>query len=165
MTRHSPPQAPSGPEPSNRDKMKDAVQQLLQQKAEEQATTRADVAITKERSQRRARTRYLQAFALLVLLVIAVVFAIPQWRHPFAPPGGAQAEHDARQALVFAANLVDNYEHQTGRLPGNFSQLGVSLPGIAYLRTADSWVLSIRANGRDFAIQKGDDKAAFLAGR
>jgi hypothetical protein len=162
MTRPSPPPAP---EPSNRDKMKDAVHQLLQQKAEEKASTRADEVQQKQRGKQKMRNRLLQVAALFVVLIICIVVSMPAWKQPFDPPEGQRAEQDARRAIVFAARLVDSYESRTGRLPSTFSQVGVSLPGISYMRTGDSYLLSTRANDRDLAFRKGDDAAAFLNAR
>lgn len=164
MTQQSPP-PPPGPEPSNRDKMKDAVHQLLQQKADEKAHTQADVVQEKERNKGKRRMRWVQLLALLGVLVVSVVISIPQWRQPFVPPDGAEAEQHARRAIVFAANLLDIYEKRSGRLPGAFSQVGVTLPGVSYLRTGDSYILSARANERDLTFTKGDDPARFLAGQ
>lgn len=159
---NQPPHHPPAPEPSNRDKMKDAVQQLLQQKADEKAANRADDAAKKIRDKRKQRTRLMQAGVLLVILLASIAFAIPRWREPFRAPEGDSAERDMRKALVFASNLVDAYETRTGRLPGSFNQVGVSLPGVSYMRTGDSYLLSARVNGVNLAIRKGDNKEEFL---
>jgi hypothetical protein len=159
------PPGPPAPEPSNRDKIKNALEELLQQKAEEKKLTRADIAQRTVRDKQKARRQYLQAAVLLVVLVASIVLAIPRWNQPFSPPAGAQAEQDMRKAMVFASSLVDAYESRSGRLPGNFSQVGVALPGISYMRTGESYMLSAFVNGHNLAFKKGDDRAAFLAGR
>lgn len=156
---------PPGHEPTNREKMKDAVQELLQQKAEEKAATRADTVAKKARDKRKQRMRLVQAGVLFVILLASIAFALPRWRAPFSAPAGDAAERDMRKALVFASNLVDAYESRSGRLPGSFSQVGVNLPGISYMRTGDSYLLSARVNGHNLAIRKGDDKQAFVEGR
>lgn len=161
--RPSPPPSPSSPEPSNREKMKDAVHELMSQVAEKKAQTQADVVEEKQRGTRRQRTRYVQAAVLFVVLVASIVFMLPRWRQPFEPPSGAAAEHDARQAVVFASTLVDRYEARSGRLPGSFNQVGVAIPGLTYTVTGSSYVLSMNVEGRDIVFHKGDDIAHFLS--
>lgn len=165
--RPSPPPRPNplDPPPSNREKMKDALQQMMQQRAEEKASNRADVVAAKQKHKRRNRVRYIQAALVLVVLVVTVVLTLPAWRQPFNVPTGPAAERHAREAVVFAASLVDAYERRTGRLPGNTSQLGVNLPGIIYMTSGESsYVISVRVEGKDLTFRKGDDKARFLAG-
>jgi hypothetical protein len=157
------PPGPPTPEPSNRDKIKNALDQLLQQKAEEKKLTRADVVAQKARSRQKQRRQLVQIAVLLIVLIASVMFALPRWREPFQAPQGARAEQDMAKAMVFASSLVDAYEARSGRLPGSFSQVGVALPGISYMRTGDSYMLSAFVNGHNLAFKKGDDRNAFLA--
>jgi len=157
------PSPPPGPPPSNREKMKDAVQELMSQVAEKKAQTRADVVEEKQRQTRRQRTRYFQAAALLVLLIVSLVFMLPRWRQPFQPPSGAEAERDARKAIIFASTLVDRYEARSGRLPGSFNQVGVTIPGLVYTVVGSSYILSMQVDGHEIVFHKGDDAARFLS--
>jgi hypothetical protein len=156
------PPGPPAPEPSNRDKIKSALDELMQQKKEEQKLSKADVAARKQRDRQKSRRRYMQAALLFVILAASTALAIPRWNQPFRPPEGERAEQDVRKAMVFAASLVDTYERRSGRLPGNFSQVGVALPGISYMRTGESWLLTASVNGHNLAFRKGDDTEAFL---
>ncbi len=162
MTTGKPAQPPQPPQ-SNRDKMKDAVNQLMQQVKDDKAQTKADKARLEALKRRRQQLRGLQAALLFLVLIAASIYGYKVWKQPFAPPSGEAAVHDARKTLVFTASLINFYQRKTGQLPSNLSQLGVALPQMTYQRTGDSWVLSMSVEGRPLTIHKDDDPARFLA--
>lgn len=151
--------------PSSREKMRDAVDQLMQQVADQQQETKAEVVAARARHDRRARMRWLQAALLAVALVISGMFAIPRWRQPFPPPTGAVAERDARRAIVFAAQLVEQRIRVTRRAPQTFDQVGVPLPGIAYQRLDSlGYLLTTTVEGKTLSFRRGDDPVRFVSG-
>ena len=159
-----PPTPPSQPPQSNRDKMKDAVNQLMQQVKDDKAQTRADRARLEALKRRKQRTRVLQAVLLFLGLVASSIYGYQLWKQPFEAPSGDQAIHDARKTLVFTAGLINFYQRKTGQPPAHLSQLGVTLPSMTYQRSGDSWLLSISVEGRPLTLHKDDDPARFLAG-
>ena len=159
------PVPPSGPPPSSREKMRDAVDQLMKQVAEQKQENKAEVIAARERKARQGRMRWLQAVVLAIALVISLMFAIPIWQAPFKAPTGARAERDARRALVFASRLVEQRIRATGRAPQNFDQLGVPLPGITYQRLDSlNYVISTTVEGKTVAFRRGDDPVRFEGG-
>ena len=152
------------PPPGNREKMRDAVQALVQKVADDKAQTRADKVREVERKRHKQRNRYLQAALLLVLLILSSMYGLRRWRQPFTAPTGADAERDARKTLVFAATLLDRYQSRTGQAPGSLALIGVALPGVIYQPMRGTWVLSMRVEGRSIDFHKGDDPARFLSG-
>jgi len=143
--------------------MKDAVNQLMKQVADDREENRAEVVAARERAARRDKMRWLQAVVLVIALAISLIFAIPMWRQPFPEPAGARAEHDARRTVVFAAQLVEQRIRSSGRAPQNFDQLGVPLPGITYRRLDSlAYVISTTVEGRTLSFRRGDDPARFV---
>ena len=163
MTKPPGSDSPSGPPSSSRAKMRDAVGQLMQQVADKQHESKAEVIAARERDARRAKMRWLQVAVLAIVLVISLMFAIPRWRQPFAAPTGARAERDARRAVVFAAQLVEQQIRATGRAPRNFDQVGVPLAGIFYQRIDSlAYVVSITVGGKTLSFRRGDDPVRFV---
>ena len=158
-----PPTPPPPPPQSNRDKMKDAVNQLMQQVKDDKAQTRADKARLEALKRRKQRTRGMQAVLLFFGLVASSLYGYKVWKQPFTPPSGERVVHDARKTLVFTAGLINLYQRKTGQLPANLSQLGVALPPMTYQRTGDTWLLSMSVEGRPLTLHKDDDPARFLA--
>lgn len=143
--------------------MRDAVDQLMRQVADQKQESKAEVMAARARAVRQSRMRWLQAAVLAIALVISVMFAVPLWRAPFKAPTGAQAEHDARRAVVFAAQLVEQRIRATGSAPQHFDQLGVPLPGISYQRLDSlAYVLSTTIEGKTLSFRRGDDPARFV---
>lgn len=156
---------PSAPAPSPRERLRNAVQAVVDQKAAEKQTTRRVSAAERARQLRRPLRRRWQAAALFLVFVISVIVAIPRWRTPFQPPAGAAAQHNARRAIVFAAHLVDQYVKTRGQPPANLAELRVELPGMEYTRVENSWRLSMAVEGRTITFVAGDDPTQFLGGR
>jgi hypothetical protein len=145
--------------------MRDAVGQLMKQVADERQENKAEVIAARERAARQARMRWLQAVVVAFALVISVLFAIPLWRQPFAPPTGAKAERDARRFVVFASQLVEQRIRLTGHAPQHFDQVGVPLPGIAYQRLDSlAYVISTTVEGKTLSFRRGDDPVRFVGG-
>ena len=117
MTKPPPPGQPAGHTPSSREKMRDAVDQLMKQVADQRQETKAEVVAARERRARQNRMRWLQAAVLALVLVMSVMFAIPLWQRPFAAPTGARAERDGRRAVVFAVQLIEQRIRGTGSAP------------------------------------------------
>lgn len=154
--------SPQGPQPTSREKMRDAVDQLMKQVADKKQENKAEVVAARERKARTGRLRWLQAGVLAVGLVISVMFAIPLWRQPFKPPAGPEAERDARHGIVFAARLIEQRIRATGKAPQNFDQVGVPLPGINYMRLDSlNYVISSTVGTRTITFRRGDDLARF----
>ena len=162
-SQHQPPTPPGGTPPSNREKMKDAVQALVQQVKEQKEQSRAEVAHEKQKAKQKQRRQLATIVILFVALVGAVIYAVPRWSQPLKAPSGEPARQDAKKAIVFAARLLDQYELRSGRLPGTFSQVGVTLPGLVYTRTGDTWTLSMTVDGQPIDYHKGDDPVRFLS--
>jgi len=145
--------------------MRDAVDQLMKQVAEQKQENKAEVVAAREKKARQQKMRWLQAVVLMIALIISLVFAIPLWRQPFAVPSGVKAERDARRAVVFAAQLVEQRIRSSGRAPQTFDQLGVPLPGISYQRLDSlAYVVSTTVEGRTVSFRRGDDPVRFVGG-
>jgi hypothetical protein len=163
----TPPKDPRDSQPSSgREQMRDAVNQVMKQVNDQKQENRAEVVAAREHKASQSRMRWLQAIVLATVLVISLVFAIPRWRQPFAAPSGAEAEHDARHAVVFAAQLVEQHIHATGRAPQSLEQLGIPLPGIRYQRLDSlGYVVSATVEDRTLSFRRGDDQARFAGTR
>jgi len=159
MAEHEP--AP----PSTRQQMEDAVQDVMQKMADDRVAAAAEVV----REQKRQVSRRRQAAGLVVFgivtLILALVISLPRLRNPFPAPTGADAERDARAALLFAAGVVDSYRAAQSRLPESLLEAGVALPGMGYSRTADGYELVVQADGVPVSLRSTDDRAAFSSGR
>lgn len=160
------PFAPQPSQPSNREKMKDAVQELMQNVAEEKAQTKAEIEAAKAKKERIRKRRIGYAVLLTIVLVISIVVMYPRWRQPYAPPTGAAAELNARRTLVFAADLVESFARRNGgRLPGSFAETGIPLPGIDYHPTPGGFALSSVVDGRTITFNRGDNPNSFVTPR
>lgn len=153
---------PRPPEQSPRERMRDAVQQIVKNVADDKALSRANVKKAKARIAARRRRQVWQLLGVAAVLAASIVWAMPRWQRPFDPPTGAVAERDARRAIVFAARLVVEYEGANGAPPATLADLGVALPGIEYRRFDAAWTLTVRVDGRAITFQDGDDPGTFL---
>jgi hypothetical protein len=153
---------PGAPPPSSkRQEMRDAVHQVLQKVADDrQAATVEAQAAAARAARKRRRHRTLLALGI-VALVAAIVFAVPRWRRPFPAPTGAEADRQARIALLFAARAVDGFRDSRGRLPLSLQETGVALPGVSYTPDTDGWELSTVVEGRTLTLRHSDDRDAF----
>jgi hypothetical protein len=138
------------------------VKAVVDEKAAERKAAKTQTAAAKARSARKPLRLRLVAGLLAVVLAVALVASIPLWRHPFAEPSGAQADRNARQALVFAAGLVDRWTATHGKPPEQLTDVGVKIPGMTLVRTDDGWSLTLPSNGRPITFHRGDDPTAFL---
>jgi hypothetical protein len=162
-----PPRPPRPPQPStppsNREKMADAVQALVKQVKDQKEMTKAEASQAQQRAKQKKRTRIFQVIGLTLALAASIAYTIPRWRQPLQAPGGEEARLEARKALVFASRLLDQYQRRSGRLPGTFAQVGVTLPGIVYTRTGDTYTVGFSVQGTDIVFHQGDDPVRFLS--
>ena len=157
------PKAKPEPPQSPRERMREAVKAVVDQKAAERDTVRRLSVAARAKAERRTRTRYWQAVALFLVFVVCLVIAIPAWRQPFPALSPEATERNARQAIVFAATLVEHYAEANGAPPAHLKGLGVELPGIYYSRVENSWYLSMHVGNRAITFTRGDNPAEFLA--
>jgi len=160
----SAPQPPPPGQPSPRAQMRDAVANVMQKVAEDKKAIQADVQAEHERKLRRGRRSGLLLFFAALGFGISLAYGLPRWSHPFKPPTGAAAEHDARRAILFAESLVERFHQEHGRVPASLEEAGVALPGIGYRLTVNGYEISARVEGRTIAYLSGDDLARFRAG-
>lgn len=150
------------PEPSKREQMREAVRAVVDQQAAERRDTRAQDTANRQRAERRPKKLKFVAFLLVLALVGAGIPALAMWRQPFPQPTGNEANRHARQGLVFAARLVEQYRADRGVPPASLSELGLQLPGVAYRRVADTWELSTASGNRAITLRSTDDTTRFL---
>lgn len=155
------PQPPNG-QPTRRQEMRDAVNQVLQKVADDrQAQSAEKLAELKRAAARRRRSVLLLALAFIGLAALVMVM-LPVWRNPFPAPAGAAAERDARAAIVFASKVIDTFRATRGRLPISLEEAGVALPGISYaLRGVDGYELVAVVEGRPVTFTSDQDRDAF----
>ena len=160
-SKYGPP--PGAAPPSNREKMRDAVQDLVQQVKDQKQKTVAEKRHEEQKAKQKQRRRLLETGVLVVALIASILWAIPKWNAPFSTPTGAEARKDARKALVFASRLLDQYQLRAGRFPGTFAQVGVSLPGLVYTPMGDTYTLRLDVDGQAITFRHGDDPVRFLS--
>jgi hypothetical protein len=163
--RPQPAQQPPEGQPTKRQEMRDAVNQVLQKVADDrQAQSAEKMAELKRAAAKRRRSILLLLLAFIGLAVLVVVM-LPVWRNPFPAPAGAAAERDARAAIVFASKVIDTFRSTRGRLPISLEEAGVALPGIAYApRGVDGYELVAVVEGRPLTFTSDQDRDAFSRG-
>lgn len=144
--------------------MQDAVAKVMQKVADDKAKVSAQARAERLRRERRKRLLSLLLIPAAVAFGISLWVAIPRWRHPFQPPTGAAAERDARQAIAFAARLVEHYRAVNGRPPTSLPEAGAALPGIRYRLVGTSYELSVTVDGRELVFLGGSDLNSFQRG-
>ncbi len=157
---------PMGPE--TRERMRDAVKDLVQKVKDDRAETQADRDAEERRRRTHERQKYVWLFVAVVGFAWSVAFTLPRIRAPIGPPTGAEAERHGRHALVYAARLVEEFQRARGRLPNTIEEIAVSLPGVVLQPRPGGWELSMVVEGRTVAtlsLRSGDDLRSFLQGR
>jgi hypothetical protein len=138
-------------QPESRQKMRDALEQVIQGVAEKRDEARADELREREKRLRRRRS----TVALLVLLAVgfgvSLAVSLPRWSRPYAPPSGEAARRDAQRALTLAASLVERFRTVNGRLPDSLAETGVALPGVEYRVAPPGYELWVTVDGRRVA--------------
>jgi hypothetical protein len=144
--------------------MQDAVAKVMQKVADDKAKASAQARAERLKRERRKRLLSLLLIPAVVAFGISLWIAIPRWRHPFRPPTGAAAERDARQAIAFAALLVERYRAVNGRPPPSLREAGATLPGVGYRVIDAGYELSVTVDGRPLVFLSGNDPDAFRRG-
>ncbi len=136
------------PPPNPRERMREAVHDVLAQVKEQQHAASAEAVEQRRRAERRGRLKLLWLAGAAGFLFAALAYALPRARAPFAPPSGALAERHAQASLDLAARLVEQYRRDHDRLPDSLVETGVRLPGVTFRRDGAAYELSVTVEGR-----------------
>jgi hypothetical protein len=136
-----PARTPPGGTPRERiaDAVKDLVSDIKHQREEEAQERRREA----EHVERKARRRWFQLALAALVFAISAIVAVPRWKTPFRPPAGAAADRHARQALRFAAGLVESFRARHGRLPTSLAETGLVPAGVEYRIVGEGWELRL----------------------
>ena len=141
--------------------MQDAVAKVMQKVADDKAKASAHAQAERLKRRRRKRLGQLLVILAAVAFGISLRAAIPRWRHPLQPPTGVAAERDARQAIAFAASLVEHYRTVNGHPPPSLQVAGAALPGVGYRVVGAGYELSVTVDGRPLVFHSGNAPASF----
>jgi len=161
MTSHPPPGPPR--EPSAREKMATAAADVLKDAAARREVMQARAQREEDRHALSRKRLHGWLVAAALVFAASLVWAIPQWRHPFAAPTGAVADRGARHTVAFAARLVQRYVRENGAPPGSLDDVGVHLPGLTYRHLGDQWELTLPVEANEVTFRSGEDLNAFEA--
>jgi hypothetical protein len=120
----------------------EAFDTVIRTKAEEREAERA---AAEARHRGRATSRLVMLVSLTILAFGSVYLYVerPDWIFPAPPPPESAAVREAglRIIMATAAQHVERYRQQTGRLPATLKQAGAYGDGITYRRTAAGYRL------------------------
>lgn len=87
------------------------------------------------------------AGSLMVMFVAILALDVYVLTRPTLPPTNAEVESSARMETAVVALQLEAYKQQNGRYPDSLGDAGLELTGVAYVRTAEGYVLEAKGSG------------------
>ena len=155
--------APAAAAPSPKKALLDAFDTVLKTAAEEREMERL-AAEARRRGRGVSRLLLLVCTTILVFVSVYLYVERPEWAFPApsTPESAAVRQASLRISVANAAQHVERYRQQHGKLPVTLEQAGANAAGVSYQPTSDGYQLAGEDDGVRVSFTSGESLLRFI---